>query len=118
MVGTFFNSSFRTKFQYYFSEVDYPPQLQDEGLKSVIWETNKTIRTLNAKLGLQSPKVFLCFSLLYILKQYFKPGKALTKLDHGKLRPKAGAWARDGYHVSYDGTAPYEQAMVDYLLGT
>ena len=41
----------------FYSEVDYPPQLIDEGFKSVIYETNKTIRRLNAKLGLQSPKV-------------------------------------------------------------
>ena len=49
-----FDSSSYSEF---YSEVDYPPKLIEEGLKSVIYEINKAIRSLNAKLGLQSPKV-------------------------------------------------------------
>ena len=53
-----FHSSFNSQLQYLFSEVDYPPQLIDEGFKTVIWKTNNTVRRLNKKIGLKSPKVF------------------------------------------------------------
>ena len=38
-------------------------------------------------------------------------------MDKGQLVPKASAWAKDGYHISYDVTPTYEEALVEYLIG-
>ena len=38
-------------------------------------------------------------------------------IDKGQIVPKAGAWAKDGYQISYDATPTYEKALVDYLIG-
>ena len=54
-----------------------------------------------------------CQFLISVLQ----PGKVLTKTVDGKFVPKAGSWAKDNYHLSKDGSVPYERALVDYLLG-
>ena len=38
-------------------------------------------------------------------------------IDKGQIVPKAGAWAKDGYQISYDATPTYEKALVNYLIG-
>ncbi len=92
----FFQFIIQYQIQNIYSEADYPPQLVNEGYRKAIWEANRTIRSLNAKLGLQSPNVHFYISLriiVHFLHMFYSQGKFLQRpwmaslcprLDHGQ----------------------------------